>query len=744
MVGSLLNISVRYKLGVIFAILLAIFAAITFFYVTNTNAQEGDANEINQTGFLRALSIQSDLLSQTVSDVELDYLNATTAVTQEFDRTASLLAALAALFNSSVSVERSEFSLYYANLQASYPEVTLMAFIPKVPSAQRIAFEDQAQEDGLANYRIYDYDDNGQATAAALRREHFPYLFAFPENLRSDLLGFDLASDPAQLLALSQSADNATVVASGPQDSLVGERLEQKEIIIFRPIYEGGGVPTTIEERQAALRGMVAIHVDIESALRLVNQTTFSSQLLRIDDVTEGNPGQLLYEDISATVSSIPTIQVPIQVFSRQWLITLQSGENTTASLAALEDVQAGLQARITGLRDGSDNLGLASLSRYDNDEILAVFEEVQIAHAALDESLTRYLAQTNPRSRAELLPRIHQESQQLFTNANALTNMLNGEQEDNVQLARQRASIASGLTLVFAIIAFALLYYIVSSLTQVRNVADQLAKGDFTARSHLTLEDEIGQIGLYLNSMAQQIETTLTRLEQDVTTRTQDLQTVLEVSNQIATILQPTRLLQDVSDITKERFGLYHSHIYLLNPQEGLLELTAGAGHVGRQMVAEVRTIDLASPQSIVASAARTRTSINVPDVQANPSFLPHPLLPNTRSELAIPLVARGQVLGVLDVQSDEKGFFIDRTIEILEAMANQIATAISNARLFDVAERTSRHEQALGAITRKIQNASTVDQVLQVTVQELGKALRVPYTTVALQASLSSEQEE
>jgi len=214
-------------------------------------------------------------------------------------------------------------------------------------------------------------------------------------------------------------------------------------------------------------------------------------------------------------------------------------------------------------------------------------------------------------------------------------------------------------------------------------------------------------------------------------------------VNVQIATILEPRRLLQDVVDLTKERFALYHSHIYLLNEEGDTLQLTAGAGHVGREMVGQKRQIALENVQSIVATSGRERKGVIINDTRASATFLPHPLLPNTRSEMAVPLISRGQLLGVLDVQSDQPGYFTQDVLEVFELLALQIATAISNARLYDQADRTrlydqadrtSRHDRAITEIDRRLQGALGVDEILQTTVRELGKALRVPYTAIEL----------
>jgi len=255
----------------------------------------------------------------------------------------------------------------------------------------------------------------------------------------------------------------------------------------------------------------------------------------------------------------------------------------------------------------------------------------------------------------------------------------------------------------------------------------------------------------IFLRPLAQRQAETLEELRRSRTSlqaavidseiRSTELQTVVDVGTQVSTILEVERLLRDVSDLTKERLRLYHSHIYLLNSAADTMVLAAGSGAVGRQMVAEKRAIGLDNAHSIVATAARTRKEVIANDVRQSSTFLPHPLLPDTRSELATPLIARGELIGVIDVQSDMVDFFSPSKVSVVELMAAQVAIAISNARLYETSERISRRERALGTIDRKIQGAVSMDEILQTTVRELGKALRVPYTAIELQMSPKSD---
>jgi GAF domain-containing protein len=268
--------------------------------------------------------------------------------------------------------------------------------------------------------------------------------------------------------------------------------------------------------------------------------------------------------------------------------------------------------------------------------------------------------------------------------------------------------------------------------LSALISATQHISQGNWETSLPTTSQDELGDLARNFNAMVQQIRNTLDTLE--ITNQT--MQTVAQVNAQISTILETDRLLQDVVDLTKERFRLYHAHIYQLNEAGDTLELVAGAGNVGRQMVSEKRRIALQNKDSIVATSARNRQGVIIEDVRKSRTFLPHPLLPETASELAVPLIARGRVLGVLDVQSDVVDFFTAESFEVMQLLAGQVATALSNARLYEVAERTSRHEAALSNIDAKIQSANNMDDVLQTAVRELGKALRVPHTAIEIQS--------
>lgn len=174
---------------------------------------------------------------------------------------------------------------------------------------------------------------------------------------------------------------------------------------------------------------------------------------------------------------------------------------------------------------------------------------------------------------------------------------------------------------------------------------------------------------------------------------RALQLETVARVGTAVSTILEPGELLQTVVDLTKSNFDLYHAHVYVLNPAADSLELTAGAGEIGRQLVAEGWHIPLDREHSLVARAARSREAVIANDVRASADFLSNPLLPSTRSELAVPMIVGDRVLGVLDVQSSEVDHFDEDDARILSTLAAQVAVALQNA---------NQHEQMVRSVAQ------------------------------------------
>ncbi len=188
------------------------------------------------------------------------------------------------------------------------------------------------------------------------------------------------------------------------------------------------------------------------------------------------------------------------------------------------------------------------------------------------------------------------------------------------------------------------------------------------------------------IETLAKQLASAIENVQlfEETQHRAADLSTVAAVSTTTATVLDPDELLKTVVNITKERFGLYHAHIYLNNQTENGLTLAAGAGEVGQKMLESGITIDLNTERSLVARAARERRAVIINDVSKEEGFLPNALLPNTHSEMAVPMLVGEKVLGVFDIQSDKVGAFTGEDGDIYTTLAAQVAVALQNARLY------------------------------------------------------------
>lgn len=299
---------------------------------------------------------------------------------------------------------------------------------------------------------------------------------------------------------------------------------------------------------------------------------------------------------------------------------------------------------------------------------------------------------------------------------------------------AIRQVIIGTGLIILALVLLWFLAGQVVRPMQALTNAAGAVARGNWAMRADVHSNDEAEVLANAFNTMTSQLQTVFATLEQRVADRTKDLATVAEVGTATATILQTDRLLQEVVDLTKERFNLYHAHIYLLDDEGKNLVLAAGAGEPGRIMVGEGRSIPLDQEQSLVARAARERKGVTVNDVTQAPDFLPNRLLPDTRSELAVPMIVGENMIGVLDIQSDKVGRFTDAEVSVATTLASLVATSIQNVRSFEQSQKQAQFESLVNSIGQKIQRATSIEETLKVGIREVGLALGAPEVSASL----------
>ncbi len=302
-------------------------------------------------------------------------------------------------------------------------------------------------------------------------------------------------------------------------------------------------------------------------------------------------------------------------------------------------------------------------------------------------------------------------------------------------QLTNTITNVFSVLTLVvLSIVGVFIRLGIANPIRALTSVAQQMAIGNYAQRAEVASKDEIGQLGQAFNEMAQELQQTLQGLEQRVADRTRALETSTQVSRRLSTILDQEQLVTEVVEQVQKAFAYYHVHIYLIDEATHDLVMAGGTGAAGRTMLANGHRIP--PGRGLVGRAAMTNMSLLVPDVGQDPSWLPNPLLPDTRAEVAVPISTGERVLGVLDVQHHVTNGLSDNDADLLVSIANQVAVALQNTRLFAEAQKRARYEERVNLITQRIQDTTTVEEALQISIRELGRMLNVE-TMVRLQAA-------
>ncbi len=204
------------------------------------------------------------------------------------------------------------------------------------------------------------------------------------------------------------------------------------------------------------------------------------------------------------------------------------------------------------------------------------------------------------------------------------------------------------------------------------------------------------------LEQQREQLEETVEARTQDLTRRTRYLEATAAVARDTASLLDLERQLARIVSLVSEQFGFYHTGIFLLDPAREWAVLEAASSEGGQRMLARNHRLQLGvGIVGYVVEQGEPRVAL---DVGEDAVFFDNPDLPNTRSEMALPLRARGEIIGALDVQSIEPAAFREEDVAVLQTLADQVAVAIYNTRLFQqVQESLDAERRAYGQMSRE-----------------------------------------
>jgi GAF domain-containing protein len=284
-------------------------------------------------------------------------------------------------------------------------------------------------------------------------------------------------------------------------------------------------------------------------------------------------------------------------------------------------------------------------------------------------------------------------------------------EVNSQVQLALRSAAIILIALLVAAIIVSISLGQVISApLLRLTHTANQILDGNLSARAEITTSDETGTHAQAFNAVTSQLGEILAGLERTIDERTSELfvvsqsnerrarqfQSISHVARTISSTLDIDSLLTQITTVINREFGFYHVGVFLLDTTGEYAVFSAANSEGGQTMLARGHRLKVGEKGLVgfVSSTGRPRVAL---DTGADSVFFNNPDLPDTRSEIALPLRAGDITIGVLDVQSTNQQAFSPEDVDILSTLADQVSIAIQNARQNEQTQKALAESKAL-----------------------------------------------
>jgi GAF domain-containing protein/HAMP domain-containing protein len=239
------------------------------------------------------------------------------------------------------------------------------------------------------------------------------------------------------------------------------------------------------------------------------------------------------------------------------------------------------------------------------------------------------------------------------------------------------------------------------------------------------------------LQSVAEDVAEALEqiRLMEEIQRRATQLQTAAEISRDATGLMDLPTLLDQAVRLVQERFDLYSVAVYLVDEAGEIARISEAAGHASKELIESGVELDVGS-RSIIGFVTHRGEYYLASDVDKDSLYQPHPLLPDTKSEMAIPLRIGQRVLGALDILHDQFNAFSQDDLAVMTILGDQIAVAIQNARLFEQAQQIAEREKTVVDITSKIRASKDMEDMLKTAVRELRMTLGAKDARIRLKA--------
>src|SRR5574341_1545523 len=227
----------------------------------------------------------------------------------------------------------------------------------------------------------------------------------------------------------------------------------------------------------------------------------------------------------------------------------------------------------------------------------------------------------------------------------------------------------------------------IAAPLRQLSDTAARISQGELNLEVPGSAMVEMGRLSASLQDMTKRLRTLIQSQDQMIEARTRQLEITARIGRVIAAETDLNRLLQTTIEVIRDQLGHYHAQVFMLDDLRQYAVLRSSTGRAGRELLERGHKLPVGS-QSVVGQASSRGEPVLASDTRYADFWMPNPLLPETRAELAVPVRLGAEIIGVLDVQDTKPDTFDEATIRALQAVADQLAVAIRNAQLFEEKE--------------------------------------------------------
>ena len=407
--------------------------------------------------------------------------------------------------------------------------------------------------------------------------------------------------------------------------------------------------------------------------------------------------------------------------------IAVNSSKTATNSLVLLLD-----QTYIRLADSRNPSLIQKSIAPLTPVDYLLAIENKRFLNIPLEEQTTNFTefedaldnAAAQPFFRVDITPNIPGDDTVAVTFMKTRPWLVTYSQPTSVFLADvQKQTQTNTILVIFtsitvAIIATVIARALTNPILALTRVANSVYQGNLGARAIIGSSDEIGTLATAFNFMTDQLQSTLVGLEQRINERTAELQknkleleTIADVAREIAIIRDMDTLLNVSANLIQERLKYYHVGIYLVDERGEYALLRAASSIAAEKMLAGKYKLRVGKI-GLVGNVTSMGQAYIALDVDLDAVHLENPLLPDTRSEIALPLRSRSITIGALDIQADVPNAFNQQDIQTLQILADQLAAAIENAQLVQQVEGT------LNELTKS--NRAQTQHIWQSTINE------------------------